>query len=168
MKYYHDKVLLFFLYIGGLLLSGCISFQLPVGKISAAKNVKFNAPSEPFAEIKTSGSDLAWISAKTGNTISYLSECSSNSESNLENLETDSLSVMSKIKILNSKKSKYLDVESRQSIATGEVDGVSVQISLVTFKKNGCIFTLSYGGVQKEFSSELNHFESFKESFRAP
>jgi hypothetical protein len=168
MKNYHDKVLLFFLYNSGLLLSGCISFQLPVGKISAAKNVKFNAPTEPFTEIKTSGSDLAWLSAKTGNTISYLSECSSNADSNLENLETDSLSVMNKVKILNSKNTKYLDVDSRQSIATGEVDGVPVQLSLVTFKKNGCTFTLSYGGVQKEFSNELNYFELFKESFKAP
>lgn len=151
-----------------LLLGSCVSVQLPGGKVTSAKDVSFSAPSSPFNEIKSDSSDKAWISGKTGNTISYLSECGGKNEPTLQQLESDSLSALNSLKVLKSEDTSFNGRAARQTLAQGFVDGVSVQLSLLVFKKNGCNYTLTYGGVEKNFQNELNTFENFKQNFKAP
>ncbi|UYL08735.1 hypothetical protein B9G69_016960 [Bdellovibrio sp. SKB1291214] len=151
-----------------LLLGSCVSVELPGGKVTSAKNVEFSEPSEPFQKIKSKSADRAWQSSKTGNTISYISECGSTSDASLQTLETDSLSALNKLQILKTETATYNGRESRQSVSAGTIDGVPVALALVVFKKNGCNYTLSYGGVEKQFNSELPVFESFKANFKAP
>lgn len=158
----------FKLIIMSLLLGSCVSVELPGGKVTSAKNVEFSEPSEPFEKIKSKNADRAWQSSKTGNTISYISECGSTADASLQTLETDSLSALNKLQILKTETTTYNGRESRQTVSAGTIDGVPVALALVVFKKNGCNYTLSYGGVEKQFNSELPAFESFKANFKAP
>lgn len=60
---------------------------------------------------------------------------------------------------------------SRQALnlmAKGQVDGVSVQMALIAFKKNSCSYVITYNGVDKEFANEVAEYEEFKRSFKAP
>ncbi|WP_295901902.1 hypothetical protein [uncultured Bdellovibrio sp.] len=145
-----------------------MSVQLPGGKVTSAKDVGFSAPGSPFKDMSGGNSDKAWISERTGNTISYLSECGSSSEPTLQQLETDSLGALSDLHILKSDEVSFNGRAARESISQGKIDGVPVQVALVVFKKNGCSYTLSYGGVEKQFSSEQKYFENFKQNFKAP
>lgn len=145
-----------------------MSVQLPGGKVTSAKDVGFNAPRSPYKEMSGGNSDKAWISEKTGNTISYLSECGGSSEPSLQQLENDSLSAISDLKVQQSDEVTFNGRAARQSVSLGKIDGVPVQIALLVFKKNGCNYTLSYGGVEKQFSSEQQYFENFKQNFKAP
>jgi hypothetical protein len=149
-------------------LGGCISVQLQGSKITNAKDIQFTEPKAPFYLIKSISADHAWMSKKTGNTISYLSECNTGSDSSLESLETDSLSAIGKIKNLKTESLRHQDSAARYSISEGEIDGKQVQLALLIFNKKGCSFTLSYGGLKKDFESEIKNFDEFKENFQVP
>lgn len=148
-------------------MGACVSVKLPSGTGTPAKDLKYNAPDSPFQEIKVNSGDKAWLSGATGNTISYLSDCNGNADPTLEQLQTDSLGVLDKLKISQSKTFDYNGREALRTLAEGEVDGVPVKTDLVVFKKNGCNFTITYGGVAKTFDSEKRTFEKFLESFKA-
>lgn len=151
-----------------LLLGSCVSVQLPGGKVTSAKDVQLTPPPPPFKEITSSNSDKAWLSQKTGNTISYLSECGNTNEPTLQQIEMDSLSALSNVQSLKNEDLNYNGRAARLSTHKGDLDGVPVQLTLLIFKKNGCSYTLSFGGLSAKFASEETQFKSFIESFRAP
>jgi hypothetical protein len=133
-----------------------------------AKDVQFQVPEKPFQEIKVLTADKAWLSAETGNTISFLSECNGNVDPTLEQLQNESLTVLDKLKILQAKNLEFNGREALRTEAQGEVDGVPVKMELLIFKKNNCNYTLSFGGVLKRFNTEKKYFDKFTESFKAP
>lgn len=144
-----------------------MTVQLPGGKTTAAKNVEFTQPTG-FREISNSEADKSWISDKTGNTISFFSECGGKSEPTLQSLENDSLAALTDSEIQSSAEINFNDRAARQSHARGKLDGVPVELALLVFQKNGCNYTLTYGGMAKSFASELSVFEDFKNKFKAP
>lgn len=155
-------------FIMSLLLSSCVSVELPSGKITSAKGVEYTSPGGAFSEIKAKNTDKTWLSSKTGNTISYLSECGNTADPSLQTIETESLSAISKLEILKSDTISFNGREARQTVSAGAIDGVPVAMSLLIFKKNGCNYTLSYGGLEKQFNLEKDEFEKFKQGFKAP
>ncbi|MNT62031.1 hypothetical protein D3C72_1997190 [compost metagenome] len=70
--------------------------------------------------------------------------------------------------MLSSEVTQFNGREAQRTIATGDIDGVPVKLSLMIFKKNNCNYTLSYGGVAKEFVREDRYFDEFLKSFKAP
>ena len=154
--------------ITSILLGGCVSIELPGGKSKPAKDVVWTAPGSDFKELKDGVYDKAWISSKTGNTISYLSDCGATSEPTLQQLETESLSSLNDLKVVVNDGISFNGRAARSSTASGTLDGVPVRVSLLVFKKNGCNYTLSYGGLEKQFAAEERAFENFKNNFKAP
>lgn len=149
-------------------MGACVSVKLPSATGTPAKNVEFHTPEKPYQEIKVLTGDKAWLSSKTGNTISFLSDCNGTIDPTLQQLERESLAVFDKLMILQT---KTIDFNGREALITqaqGEVDGVPVKTELIVFKKNNCNYTLSYGGVLKNFDTEKKYFDSFSESFKAP
>lgn len=150
------------------LFSSCVTVDLPSSKLKSAENVNFVGPEAPFESSNTSTSDQLWISKRTGNSISYLSECQSNQELALEQIENDALSTLQELKILDSQKIDYNNREALKTTALGKVDGVLVMMRILTLKKNNCSYTLVYGGIKKNFETEINQFETFLKGFKAP
>lgn len=156
------------LLIPAVILSGCVSVSLPTTKSSKAKGVKWSAPASPFENLEDSAIDRAWMSRRTGNTISYLSECSSGADRSLESLQSEALNVLTKLEV---QEEKAIDYNGRRALlvtARGDVDGVPVKMSLLTLKKNDCNYSISYSGLEKTFDAETAHFRSFLDSFEAP
>jgi hypothetical protein len=159
----------FLIFIGFMFgMGACVSVKLPSGAGTPAKDVKFLAPEKPYQEIKVLTGDKAWLSGKTGNTISFLSDCHGTVDPTPQQLESESLAVLDKLKILQTKTFDFNGREALLTQAQGEVDGVPVKTELIVFKKNNCNYTLSYGGVFKSFDAEKKYFDSFAESFKAP
>lgn len=154
--------------IMSLLLGSCVSVQLPGGKVTPAKGVGLKAPPLPFKEFVSDNTDKAWISEKSGNTISYLSECGNTNEPGLQQIESEALSSLTQIQQVKLEEITFNGRAARLSTHKGDMDGVPVQLSLLVFKKNGCSYTLSYGGRASRFQSEENHFKNFLQSFEAP
>lgn len=151
-----------------LFLSSCVSVKLGDSKIASAKGVRFSSPGFPFKQIKVANSDRSWLSEKTGNTISFLSECGSNVDLSISQIETDSLSALNKVEVLQAEVTEYNGREAHKTLVTGELDGIPVQLALLVFKKNNCNYTLSYSGVKKNFASEESYFQNFINDFKAP
>jgi hypothetical protein len=166
MKNHHLRHFVFALV--SLALGACVSVNIPTSAGSPAKDVKYEEPPSPFKDIKVKTADKAWISAKTGNTISYLSDCHSPTDPSLSQLESESLAVLDKLSVVNTKQIEFNGREATTTIAQGEVDGVPVKTQILVFKKNSCNFTLSYGGVHAKFDAEEKLFQKFTESFKAP
>lgn len=148
-----------------LITSGCVSVKLASDKPTKASDLTFHSPGKPFLKIDSPNSDTAWVSESQGNTISYLSECQLNNEMNLDQIESDSLSIINELQILDSKKIEYNQREAKLTLAQGKVDGVMIKVQLLIFKKNNCNFVLSYIGVEKNFEKEIQFFDQFKQSF---
>lgn len=147
---------------------GCVSIQMPPNKGIKATEIEFVAPAEPFTEIKSESMDRAWLSSKTANTISFISDCNNPSDPSLEQIQNETWAVMTKLNVVDSKNFIYNGREAISTTAIGEVDGVPVQMQVLVFKKNNCSYTLNYGGVSKYFDSEIEYFNSFIKKFKAP
>ena len=152
------------------IVSGCISLStfLPSSKIKKAENVKFLQVPNPYKSISNPGIDRAWQNYTNGNTLAFSSECDLQTDLTLKAIEQENLSALNDLKILDSQLITFNEREGLETVAEGQVDGVSIRIALVIFKKNNCNFTLSYVGRKKYFESDLPIFKTFKEGFRVP
>lgn len=157
----------FVLYFSMYIISGCISIGV-AQKPEAAKNLIFAAPSEPFFDHTSKTGDRVWISRKTGNSISYLSDCSANTDPSLELLESESLSGIENLEILESHFREFNHRKAKETLASGTLDGVTIKMNVISLKKNSCTYTLLFAGKKEHFDSEISFFNQFKESFKAP
>lgn len=148
--------------------SSCVSVNLPNSGSTKASGLNFSEPSSPFSKIKSEQVDYAWQSQKTGNTIAVITDCSAHSDTPLKSLENETLAALSDIKILSTEPGMFNGRESLMTSAEGKVDGVPVEISVLTFKKNACNYTLNYLGKKASFESEEKEFKKFVQGFKAP
>ena len=130
---------------------GCVSLKLSPGAAVKAKDVSYKAPPKPFEELKDAAVDKAWISQKTRNIISYLSECGKSSERSLQVLQSEALNGVNQVSILEEKLISYNGRSAAWTTAAGQLDGIAVKMSLLTLKKNNCDYTLSYSGLERSF-----------------
>ncbi len=146
----------------------CVSVNLGNGKSEKAEDISLTEPSQPFITAKDSMSDRLWTSTTTGNSISYLSECTLKTDPSLESLQNDYTSVLKNSEIV---KSEFVQFNRREGIrfqSRGKLDGISVKFEALIFKKNNCNYTLTYGGREKSFDQERVHFEQFLKNFVVP
>lgn len=151
-----------------LATSGCVSVGISQSDIKRAQGVQVAAPSRPFQEIKQEDVDRSWRNPKNGNTISYLSDCENPYDPSLEAIEYGIVSGLSEINKVSTREEFFNDRASRQSIFKTKVDGISSQVNLIVFKKNGCIFVISFTAVEKFYDLDAPQFDKFLNGFRAP
>ncbi len=151
-----------------LFLGACVSVNIPTSSSVKATGASYTEPGTPFKSIKPQQLDKVWLSEKTGNTISYLSECENPMDPGLRQIEGESLSALGKLKIESSVNATFNNRESLLTTASGEVDGIPAKVKLVIFKRNNCSYTLTYAGIAKNFTSETSIFDKFVESFKVP
>lgn len=160
-----NAALIFFL---SLTISGCVSVNLGGHNTHKADGIDFQMPSAPFVKEDNSNVDQSWIDPKTGNTISYLSECGDPADPGLTSIESGALSGLHSLQYLSQKKFSYNHRRARRVKVKGSVDGVPSMVDMIVFKKNGCIYILSYVGVEKHFSGGQDQFDEFVARFQAP
>lgn len=162
MKLYSKTLILLFFFI-----AGCISVDLkPKATATKSEFVAFNTPPTPFEEIKAPTGDKVWVSGRTGNTISYLSECNTNLDTKIDDLMTDATNFLNDRKEIETTVKLYNHRKSIQSLISGDVDGIHVKLLLIIFRKNQCTYTLTYGGVLEKFNDESQIFTDFVSHFR--
>jgi hypothetical protein len=161
MKYFSQLLIFTFFF-------GCVSVNLPKQTGHKAEQVDLHVPAKPFSEMNSQNADRAWISDKTGNTISYLSDCDNPSDPTLQQLESETLGVLNEMKVLFTQNINFNSREAIDTLAEGLVDGVAVRMKLITFKKNNCSYSLVYGGLKEKFDAEIKYFNDFIKGFKAP
>ena len=150
-----------------LSLSSCVSVQLGPPPVTSAEKVNYLPPQAPFREISSSNADRTWINEKNNNTITYLSECG--------DLSGVSLSEAAKVSF----KSQELKLISQESVEISGHTGLmsrgvhsqdkkSVEVELVNFKSDGCLFSLAYVANKDRFNENHEQFINFRKTFKAP
>lgn len=158
------------IFIAGILsLLSCISVNLPTGAAKTrAQGITLSPPEAPFQLVSSELADQQWQSTKTGNNISYISECGIRNEPSLEVLQKDVLSAIESPEILDQKNLSFNGREAIRVRARGTLDGVPVQLEFLVFKKNNCSYTLTFGGKLSQFNLDFHAFEKFLAGFQAP
>lgn len=152
-----------------LLCSGCVTVNLGGnGKGKRAEGVAFDAPASPFVRENRDDVDAAWKNPKTGNVISYLSDCKDPTDPPLDHIVNGVLAGLNNLKIESQETTEYQGREARHVSASGKVDGVPTGTELVVVKRNTCIYILGYVGVQRYFSADRAEFTRFVQGFKAP
>lgn len=149
-------------------LTGCVNLSLPTGSGKQAQGVKFTAPASPYQNLSTDVADRAWVSSKTGNTISFLSDCGGKMDPTLQQLQSESLNVLSKLKIEDEQTIPYNGRQAMVATASGDLDGIAIKMKVLNLKKNSCNYNLSYTAISQHFDKELSQFQSFINEFQAP
>ena len=150
------------------LLSGCLSLNIGPAKPKKSDSVKYVAPPSPFRDFESTNADHAWVNKRNGNSISFLSVCHDPADPSLEMATQDLFNDLSNTQVLKTEHLSFSSREALRSEVKGEIDGVPTQISALVFKKNDCIYTLSYVGVVKAYPEDHIRFETFLSSFEAP
>lgn len=148
--------------------NGCISVNIAPERSEQASNVTFVAPSPEFAEVESAGTDRTWRHNQNGNAISYVSECSSSLDQSLERIRHGVVAGINDLAMEQEESLTYNTREALRSRARGKVEGIETKLDLLVFKKNGCLYILTYVGLPDHFPKNQQDFESFIERFRAP
>lgn len=150
-------------------LTSCVSVNIgPSGTTKRASGVEFNEPAKPFSKKSVEDVDAAWKNESNGNSISYVSDCKDATDPSLDQITGGLLGGLSGVKRESDETVTVQGREGKRVLATGKVDGVPTHIDLLVFKRNQCIYILSYVGVSKAFAVDRGAFNKFVEGFRAP
>lgn len=155
------KFILFFISCYFFATTACVSVSLGNKSGKTYEEIFFNAPADPYTELKVQSADRSWQNSKNGNTISYMSTCETASEPTLEVLSTIALDGVEDLKIVEKKKFNYNGREALNTILLGRVDGVPIQADLTVLKKNNCVFNITYIGSIHTYMSDLSIFKKF-------
>jgi hypothetical protein len=151
-----------------LTLAGCVSVSFGPKEPKRARDVRYTAPGRPFAPDQREEVDAAWKNAANGNLISFISDCQDDSDPTLDAIVEGALDGLADMKIESTQSPRVQGREGRRVLAAGKVDGVPSKIDLLAFKRNRCIYIVTYVGVQGSFSADHQAFDAFIEGFRAP
>ena len=147
---------------------GCVSVNLPAGRTERAK-VAFRPPAPPFEKAKLEGSaDEMWRNPKTGNNISYFTQCGDKSDPELTSIRNELALGLSEYQVLQSDRVPYNGREALRSLISGKVDGIESMMDVIILKKNGCIYGITFVGLSQKLKVDQPAFEKFVREFQAP
>lgn len=148
--------------------TACVSVNLANNDVKRADDIKFKAPNGSFQEFKSELVDKGWRHKSNGNAISFVSDCQNQYDPTLKNIEAGVINSITSKKKVSSDLKTFNSRESLHSVYDGKVDGIPTTVELVTFKKNGCIYVISYVAVKSNYAENKPQFQSFLDGFRAP
>lgn len=151
-----------------LMGTGCVTVKLGGQESQRADGVAFREPSPPFTRDHRDEVDAAFKNHRNGNVISYLSDCKDPTDPPLDSIVAGVLAGLTDPKIESKETVQMLGREGRRVVAFGKVDGVASAIDLLVFKRNQCIYILSYVGVKTAFPDNRADFNRFVEGFKVP
>lgn len=147
---------------------GCVTVKVGDGPGKKASNVKYTEPSAPFEQADSDDADVLWHNPSSAVSISYLSRCNETADPSLDGIQSQMLGGIENSGAEKQERYTYNGREALDSIVEGKIDGVSVRLRLITFKKNKCHYTLSYVGRPKAYAKDSAEFERFVRSFEVP
>ncbi len=156
---------LFLSVVGLLLVTSCVSVNIGKGATKRYTELHFESPAQEFAKVEDETSDHVWRHVKNGNTISYYSECESQTDPTLMELLENVTQSLDEKNSLENRNLVFNGRESLYSKINTKVDGVPTQVQNVIFKKHNCIFIISYVGVLSQAPNNQKDFERFLQRF---
>lgn len=149
-------------------VSACVSVNIGPKSGERSKGVSFNVPGAPYQNLKESQADGAWQNRRNGNSISYFSTCNDPADPPLEFAARELFNELKDMSVVRNGQATFNGREALDQEVEGKVDGIITRVRALVFKKNGCLYTLSYIGVPRAFEADRNVFNEFLRGFQAP
>lgn len=146
--------------------TSCVTVKLG-NEVEKSRGLALTTPASPFQEVNFSGVDQSWKSQKTGNMISYFSECGGPPLS-LDKVQQEGMRSLQNSELVQSTTITHDGREALSSLIHGKSEGISLFLSTLIYQKNGCRYTLTYSGQLNQYEQEASHFDKFKQEFKAP
>lgn len=119
-----------------------------------------------WKKIDVKGGDIAFLNGEIGATITADSTCDKKGRYSLTAL-SESLTIGIEDKELIGRNELMIDGQKAlSSFYTGKLDGVSLKLNAVVFRKGGCIYDFTYVSSPDEFDAGLGEFQKFTFGFR--
>jgi hypothetical protein len=151
------------------ILNGCISMNIGAGgEPKRASGVQIKEPAAPFQKETREDVDQSWRHKQNGNAISYISDCQDASDPDLDTIANGVLSGLSNAVYDSKEDLEFRQREAKRILAHGKVDGVPTSVDLLVFKKNRCIYVLSYVALSMSYQTNKKDFDQFIEGFNPP
>ena len=145
----------------------CVSIDIPKNELKRSNTYSFKKPNSKLFTLKeTPELDKLWVHERNGNSISILSDCSSNYDPSLDQIKNG---ITTGINNLETKSSKYQTYNKRKALfahIVGDVDGVLSEFDLVIFKKDGCVYTLTHVATKNSYKATKEIFDDFVLNFK--
>lgn len=149
-------------------VSSCVSVELGPKRPARASGIRYDAPAKPFEKASADNVDEIWRNPRNGNALSFLSECNDPSDPSLHAIEQGVLSGLYPYNYVKQNDITYEGRAARRVQVKGVVDGVPSLVDLLVFKRNNCIYILSYVGLEQNHHQDEKTFETFISGFHAP
>ena len=134
--------------------------------VNKAENISFQEP-VGFSSFEQEPLDKAWRNLKNGNTISFLTECKSSTDPSHKTIRDGIISGISEASIISQKMIQFNNRPTLDSIIKGAVDGIPTKMRILILKKDECIYTITYVGLDNYYDDDAPSFNKFIEEFKA-
>ena len=151
-----------------LLFSGCVSVNFKSEPPKKSENMIFVSPSSAYQKVSSVHLDHSWQNSSNGATISVLSECQNSTDPTLENIFRGITSELNRVDVIESHRVDYNSRVALHAQVEGDVDGVLTRFELMIFKKNSCMYILTYAATANAFASGQKEFRNFVKGFVVP
>lgn len=148
-----------------LFLNSCVSSLLKEAPPTFSKEVTFDLPGGDFTKI-TKSVFPAWKSKTTSNVISIISDCSEINIYTLDDLQQLISASIEKPNILNKESVIYKDKPAQKRTVEGEIEGNSIVIQSLSFRRGNCGYVTSLSGRPKVITKDENTYQQFNESLK--
>ena len=149
-------------------LCGCINVAIGNSNVKKADGIRYSEPPKPFAKESREDVDAFWRNSKNGNSIAFLSDCGDASDPDLDTIASGIFNGIKNLEYKSNQNLTYRNREAKRVLAQGQVDGVPTLTDLLVFKKNRCIYVLSYVSVATSHDANTSDFEHFIQGFNPP
>ena len=143
--------------------SSCISSILKEAPPTFSKEISYQQPSNDFVRMSKSIFP-AWKNKNTSNVISIISDCSESNIYTLDDLHQLISGSLEKPTVTLKEATVFKGRPAQKRTIEGEIDGNSIQIRSLSFRKNNCGYVTSLSGRPKAIQTDEKTYDRFNES----
>lgn len=150
-----------------LFLGSCVSVKIGDKVSKKSERYEYGNPGGSFYRIKDQSADVAFLSDKTGSTLSIKSKCSKNNEVDLDNWLNQLTENLKNSRVLFEEKLKINNRRAIKAVVQSTIEGFDNRIAVTTFVKNSCQYIIVLTSLPNSFENDQIVYEKFLKGFRA-
>ncbi len=143
-----------------ILFTACVSSMLQGSPPTFSKDVRLMNPGPPFVKSKTSVFP-SWKSSRTGNVITFISECDPNSSSSLSVLHRMVEEPLTSIKVAKEENISFQNKPAVFKAVQAELDGAQIELQSISFRRKSCGYVSTLSGKPGTLQQDEGEFSRF-------
>lgn len=143
--------------------------RVPAKRARSEGSFRFGLPGAPWRPLRRLRDvQVAWVHPDQGAVIAVRAQCDDQGDSDLYQY-TDHIRIdWTDWVVVKQTETRLVDRAALQTIATGRLDGVAMQLELWVVKRAGCLFDLNYVAPPARFAEGQASFATVVEGFDFP